>query len=387
MILTYGQPVRVSVNAGVAGLVKADFTIKLTEDGAASTLTTTVTELTNAGTGIYEVKFSPPSSSVKKKYHLHVTYGTAVDSGWEIEYLAPIAGGTIRLYVQASQAGLTLTPYAVKDGNTDAGMSWTITENATLFGTGIYQAVATLPASDKAYWLHCRFYNATDPVDTGFDIYVEPTKNHAQTLVDALRVRLGGSSTGIDTSELSDSQLLGNILASLYEFSKFKPRIAYDSSLTCVTSQADYDLPDDTISIVYCMIRSTLTDITNNWQYFRDYSRTNGNYTGTGEIYYAHENNQLVLRKAPTSTENGYYIGLMIYRNHVFVNSACTTVTPNDMDRLVLLGAEALSRIMWAGYQGTVRQGSASEDRENQRTAGNAQWKEYRNLLGLEAQL
>ncbi len=379
MIITYGQPVRVSVNAGVAGLVKADFTILLTEDGAASSLTTTVTELTNAGSGIYEVKFTPPNSSVKKKYHLHVTYGTAVDSGWEIEYLAPIAGGEIRLYVQASQAGLTLTPYDVKDDNTDAGMSWTITENATLFGTGIYQCVATLPASETAYWLHCRFYNATDPVDTGFDIYVEPSTNHAQTLTNTLRERLGNP----DPSELSDSQLLNAIKKALLEFSKFKPKVENDSSLTCVTSQADYTLPDDTIGVKYCKVASALTDITNYWQLFDEWALELGNYTGTGEIYWQYVNGKLRLLKAPTSTENGYYIGCKLYKNHVFTNSVCTSVTGNDME-LVMLGAEGLSRQYWAGYAGTIRQGSASEDRENQRTEGNRQWKEFRNQCALE---
>lgn len=379
MILTYGQKARVSVNAGVAGLVKADFTIKLTEDGAASSLTTTVTELTNAGTGIYEVSFTPPSSSVKKKYHLHVVYGSAVDSGWEIEYLAPIAGQQIMLYVQGSQAGLTLTPYAVKDGNTDAGMSWNITESATLFGTGIYQCVATLPDSSTPYWLHCRFYNAVDPIDTGFDIYVEPSINHAQTLTTALRERLGNP----DISELSDSQLLNAINKSLLEFSRFKPKVEEDSSLTCVTSQADYTLPTDTIGIVYCKVSSTLTDITDYWYLFDEWAIDLDNYTGTGEIYWAYINGKLRLRKAPTSAENGYYIGLKLYKNHVFTNSVCTSVTGNDME-LVMLGAEGLSRQYWAGYAGTMRQGSASEDRENQRTEGSRQWKEFRDRCALE---
>jgi hypothetical protein len=382
MIITYGQPVRVTVNAGAAGKVKSDFTINLTEEGLASALPVTVTELTNAGQGIYEIKFQPPNSSVKKKYMLHVIYNdtkVTVDSGWEIEYLAPIAGQEIRLYVQGTTTGLAITPYSVIDGNTASGMTWNITENATAFGANIYQAVATLPDSANPYWLHARFVCAADNMDTGFDIYVEPSINHAQTLTNTLRERLGNP----DPSEISDSQLFNAIKKCLLEFSNFKPRVEYDSSMVCVSGQMDYTLPADTSGIRYCRIASTLAGITDYWLYFEDWAETMRDYTGCGNIYWKYVNGKLRFVRAPAAAENGYYIGLLLYKNHVFTNSVCLSATDDDME-LVLLGAEGMSREIWAGYAGTVRQGSASEDKENQRTRGKEQWKEFQQQLALE---
>lgn len=378
MIWTYGSPVRVAAKLGVAGKVAADFTIKLTEDGAASTLTVTVTELTVLGTGVYMFSFTPPDSSTKKHYALRVTYGSPgddyyIDSLWDVDVQPPVGGQTLRLEVQGD-TGLTILQACTKDGNTDAGVTFTITED-TDFGTGIYAAVATLPESEVPYTLAVRLYDATGSVDTTFTVNVQPSYNNLLNLETVLREALGNPAY----SELTYSQAQRAWTRALQVYSRFKPREDFDTSITTTNGTKDYTLPDNTLGVFACKVAAALADITDNLDDLYTARETLGHYTGYSDMVWQYVNGKL--RLLPTPTTTGLYLGLVLWKEHVFSNGTCTTISQAEMETLVLKGAMAEALRMMAGYEGTVRFGSAMVDKEPLREEANRLEKEYREDL------
>ena len=376
MIWTYGQPVRVTLKTGVAGLAAADFTTKLTEDGAASTLAVSVTELTALGTGVYMFAFTPPDSSVKKHYCLRVVYGTPggeayVDNLWDVD-IQPYVGGQVARLEVFGDTGKTILAQTIRDGNADAGVSWTITEDAD-FGANVYAAVATLPESEAPYFLAVRLYTADGSIDTTFNLNVQPSYNNLVNLEGLLREALGNP--GYD--ELSYAQAQKCWTLAVREYSKHYPREDYDTSIRGVASQKDYTLPDEEaiIDVFYCYIASTLAGLTAQERYYRDYRDSMGKYTNTGARF------ELVNRKLrilPAPETSGEYIGTLLHKAHIFSNGACTTISPVVMETLIQQGAKAQALLMLAGYQGSVRVGTASEDMSSVQERGEKLWKDYR---------
>lgn len=365
MIYSYGETVRVTVNPGVAGLAITDFTVKLLEDGATSSLTVQMTELTNLGTGLYQFRFTPPTSSTRKNYYLRIVYGGLVDSSWDITPEPPVAGRQLAIEINAGSAGLTLLQETTRDGNTDAGITWAITE-VTDAGTGIYRATATLPDYHVPYTLAVRFYVADLSVDSVFDVIVQPSTNNLLTLNEKLRDHLNNP----ETTELSDTQLGRCWTRAVDRFSQFQPKRAYDYTLVTVASQKEYDLPAETFGIRACRLYSSLTTLKDELQYFDQYQDERPYDTGYAGWTWAEVNNQLQLSEEPASTEAGIYIGLLLYKSHVFTNNACTTIPRTVMESSIMDWAKGDALETWAGYQGQLTFGTAREDREGIRKEG-----------------
>jgi hypothetical protein len=365
MIYSFGETVRVTVNHGTAGVAKSAFTITLLEDGIASSLTVNMTEMTNLGVGIYQFSFTPPVSTTKKKYYLRVLLAGLIDTAWDVTAEPLVAGQSLAIEINAGTAGLTLLQKTARDGNTDMGAMWVITE-LTAAGVGIYRAVATLPDSSTPYTLHARFYLADLSVDSMFDAVVQPSTNNLLTLNSALRIALNNP----DISELSDAQFSDCWQNAVDAFSQYYPKEVLDYSIQTILDQREYDLPAETIDIIACRVYSTVADVKTNFKYFKQYQESTPFYTGLGNFKWEFKNNQLILNDFPTATDTGKYIGVYLRKSHVFINNACTTIPRSVMDGPIMDWAKGDAMEMWAGYQGTLRQGSASEDREVIRTEG-----------------
>ena len=194
----------------------------------------------------------------------------------------------------------------------------------------------------------------------------------ADILITLLRRQLGNPTV----TDISDNSLTDCVKTALTEYDQWRPKLAMEK-IDTVSGQEEYDLNPLTIDVHAVLIAEAATySDTEAMERLQAMDRT-VNHTGYSGVYWRMQDLTLQLVKAPDAD------GLIIYVLEARARAleAGVVALPKDKITLLLKGAEGQARMRYAGYQGTVRFGSASEDKENQRTEGQRLWDEYVNAL------
>jgi hypothetical protein len=181
-------------------------------------------------------------------------------------------------------------------------------------------------------------------------------------LTPTVRSLLGGPAT----TEISDAQLAICWRRAVDEYSKYRPirEYYYGAGVVLVADQTAYSVPDETFDIKACRIYATLQEVKDNLKYFEDYQEAGPGLTGYGSFYWSFNNNKMELSDIPAAADAGKFIGMLIYKGHVFTAGTCTTIPRKEFEGHLLNWCKGDALETWAGYQGSVRFGSSSEDRE-----------------------
>lgn len=167
------------------------------------------------------------------------------------------------------------------------------------------------------------------------------------------------------TTELSNTVIDYSWARALDRYSQFKSRkeFYYAAEFKTIANIQKYDIPAETMSIRACRIYTLLADLKADINNFEDYEINQPGYTGYGDFDWAFLNNLLELSKIPATEDAGKFIGLLLYKAHVFTSGVCSTIPRAEFEGHLLNWVKGDLLETWAGYAGSMSYGSGREDR------------------------
>lgn len=194
----------------------------------------------------------------------------------------------------------------------------------------------------------------------------------ADTLITKLRRQLGNPTI----SDIADADLTDCVEIALAEYDKWRPKLVMET-LASVADQIEYDLDADTINVRNVLIAGSGTYTSSEAMKELLAKDRADDSTGWPSTYWRQQD--LTLQLNEPVAEDGADIFVLEARARSIESGM--VALPKDKIALLMKGAEGQARMRYAGYQGTVRFGSASEDRETQREKGQALWDEFLKIL------